>query len=567
MSQVRRRVAVVFGVVGLVVVFWLGNQVWARGRAGVVAGQPFAALTAGVGAVTSPRLVLSLDFGDVVAGLVAVTIAGCGVVYYRLSQPQRGGQEHGSARWGRPRDIKPLTHRVVERNLWLTRGVRLSLDRVAKPEHQRNLNVLVIGGSGTGKSRNFVMPNLVRGLSSGVVTDPKGELLAMSGAALKEAGFKIRVLNLVDFAQSDCFNPFRYLRPGHEPEDVARMVRAIITNTTNPARQGGDRFWDDAESGLLNALIAFVAATYAPEEQHLGSVMDLLGQMEATPTGEASSQVDQLFTAASQVGDIELIKYAQAQHRVFTQAAQKTAASILVTTGTRLAPLHIPAVRRLLERDTLHLDLVGQEKTMLFLVISDADKQFAWLASMVFTMFFQRSVWLADKEPSRHLPIPVHCWMDEFANIGKIPDFEVLAATLRSRGISFSAIVQNLGQGKALYDQTGWQTIMGNCDSTLFLGSSDAETRKWISEALGKQAFRTVDYSTNRGRGGASRQHRTIARDLLSADEVGRLPGREALVLVRGLPPFRDRKLAPAPEREPYRHERIEPCQNLSHQI
>lgn len=495
---------------------------------------------------------VSWDSADLLAGGAVVLFAAAGWCAYRLGQPQRAGAEHGSARWGKPRDLRPFTDPDIEKNVWLTREHRIRITRAARPEHQRNLNILCIGSSGSGKSRFFVMPNLERGLSSVVVTDPKGELLRQCRPSLEEKGFRVRVLNLVNFAESNGFNPLSYLRPGHEPEDVALLVRTIIANTSTPGQKpsGGDPFWERAEAALLNALIAFVAATAPAAQRHLGEVMDLLSRMQASKD-DALSPVDELFLHAAEFGQgSELLTYAVSQYRVYQQAAAKTAASILVTTGARLAPLHIPAIRRILAQDTLRLDRVGFEPTAVFAVISDSDKQFAWLSALMFSMFFQRSVWLADQRPDGMLPVPVTCWMDEFANIGRLPDFEIAMATVRSRGISVILIVQALGQGKALYGDA-WTTIMGNCDTTLFLGSQDAETRKWMSEALGKETIRTVDSSISHGRRGGSRNIKTIARDLLSADEVGRLPGGEAIVLVRGLPPFRGRKLRPVTDDRP----------------
>lgn len=481
-----------------------------------------------------------------VAGALTLMLLGA----WSVTRPQRSGEEHGSAKWGRVRDLRPFMDRDRELNIWLTREHRVRVTRARRLEHQRNLNILCVGGSGTGKSRFFVMPNLTRGLSSVVVTDPKGELLRQCRPALEAAGFKVRVLNLIDFAVSDRFNPLSYLRPGHEPEDIALLVRTIIANTTGPGQKpsGGDPFWERAEAALLNALIGFVAAAMPAERRHLGEVMDLLSQMHASRDDELSP-VDELFSqAAAFPGESELLAYAVSQYRVYQQAAAKTAASILVTTGARLAPLHIPAIRRILSVDTLALDRVGQEKTAIFAVISDADKQFAWLSALVFSMFFQRSVWLADERPDGRLPVPVMCWLDEFANIGRLPDFEITMATVRSRGISAVLMIQALSQGKALYGEA-WGSIMGNCDTTLFLGSQDQETRKWVSEAMGKETIRTVDASISHGRrGGGSRNVKTIARDLMSPDEVGRLPGNQAIVLIRGLPPFRGKKLPPAAE-------------------
>ena len=544
-SRWRRIVAWVVGSLIAGLVFWTANAFSHGFRMAGGSLNLLEKISAGFSTVRA--LQGSWDSADLLAGGAVVLFAAAGWCAYRLGQPQRAGAEHGSARWGKPRDLRPFMDPDIEKNVWLTREHRIRITRAARPEHQRNLNILCIGSSGSGKSRFFVMPNLERGLSSVVVTDPKGELLRQCRPGLEEAGFQVRVLNLVNFAESDGFNPMAYLRPGHEPEDVALLVRTIIANTSTPGQKpsGGDPFWERAEAALLNALVAFVAATAPVEQRHLGEVMDLLSRMQASKD-DALSPVDELFLHAAEFGQgSELLTYAVSQYRVYQQAAAKTAASILVTTGARLAPLHIPAIRRILSTDSLALDRVGQEKTAIFAVISDSDKQFAWLSALMFSMFFQRSVWLADQRPDGMLPVPVTCWMDEFANIGRLPDFEISMATVRSRGISAVLMIQALGQGKALYGDA-WTTIMGNCDTVLFLGSQDAETRKWVSEALGKETIRTVDSSISHGRrGGGSRNVKTIARDLLSADEVGRLPGGEAIVLVRGLPPFRGRKLRP----------------------
>lgn len=542
----RRIVAWIIGLLAAGLVFWAANAFSYGFRLAGGSLNFLEKVSAGFSAVRALQG-LSRAAADLLAGGVVVLFAAAGWCAYRLGQPQRAGAEHGSARWGRIRDLKPFMDPDIEKNVWLTREHRIRTTRAAKPEHQRNLNVFCIGGSGTGKSRFFVMPNLERGLSSVVVTDPKGELLRQCRPGLEEKGFRVRVLNLIDFTASDGFNPLSYLRPGHEPEDVALLVRTIIANTSTPGQKpsGGDPFWERAEAALMNALVAFVAATAPVEQRHLGEVMDLLSRMQASKD-DALSPVDELFLHAAEFGQgSELLTYAVSQYRVYQQAAAKTAASIIVTAAARLAPLHIPAVRRILAQDTLRLDRVGFEKTAIFAVISDSDKQFAWLSALMFSMFFQRSVWLADQRPDGMLPIPVMCWMDEFANVGRLPDFEISMATVRSRGISAVLMIQALGQGKALY-QDSWATIMGNCDTVLFLGSQDQETRKWMSEALGKETIRTVDSSISHGRrGGGSRNIKTIARDLLSADEVGRLPGGEAIVLVRGLPPFRGRKLRP----------------------
>ncbi len=551
-----------FAFVVAAVVFWFANNISRDARAGFARAGWWGAVSTSTDSVSGLRLGVSWAPVDVAVGLGVVAVGGLALWVARLSRGRlRQGVEHGSARWGRASDIRGIMNvRVRERNLWLTATEGISLDRPERPEWHRNLNVLCLGASGSGKSRNFIVPNVTGGQSSFMVTDPKGEILRMTGRSLVEAGFKIRVLNLVDMDGSDQFNAMAYLRPGHEPEDVGLLVRNIMANTDGEKKMagGGDPFWEKAEAALLNALVAFVAATFDPAERHLGSVVELLGQMQAVEDGDAS-MVDRLFEQANPgMGasrqETELLQFAAANYRIYRQAASKTAASIIVSAGVRLAPLLIPSVRRLVSADSLDLDRVGFEKTALFLVISDTNRQFNWLASLVFTMFFQRAVFLADRQVDGRLPVPVQCAMDEFANIGRVPDFDVLAATIRSRGISFQAVLQNIGQGKAVYGDR-WRAIIGNCDSVLFLGSADAETRKFISEALGRETIHSWNTSSSSGRGGSSsRSRQTLGRELMSPDEVGRLPGDEAILLVRGLPPFRSKKLAPVPAREPYRH-------------
>ena len=368
----RRIVAWIIGLLAAGLVFWAVNAFSNGFRMAGGSLNLLEKVSAGFSTVRALQG-LSLDSADLLAGGVVVLFAAAGWCTYLLGRPQRAGAEHGSARWGRLRDLRPFMDPDIERNIWLTREHRIRITRAARPEHQRNLNVLCIGGSGTGKSRYFLAPNLIRGLASGLVVDPKGELLAMTGAALGKAGYRIRVLNLVDFAASDGFNPLSYLRPGHAPEDVALLVRNIITNTAVEDRTGGDPFWERAESALMTALIGFVVATYPKPERHLGSVMDLLGQMRATGDHHGPSPVDAMFAAAeNHAATNELLGFAINQYRVYGQAAEKTAASIVVTAAARLAPLHIPAVRQLLAADGLGIDEVGFTPTMLYLVISDA---------------------------------------------------------------------------------------------------------------------------------------------------------------------------------------------------
>lgn len=548
----KSRVAkIYFGVVGGGALFWLGNTVSHDARLGYEGGNALEAARAANEGLRNLHFGLSLNPIDLAVGAGLVLALGLVVVYQVVGRGnQRRGEEHGSARWGRASDIAPLTNKKPERNLLLTRTERISLDRIEKQQHQRNLNVACIGAAGSGKSRNFILPNLNQAQGSYLVTDPKGELLAECGERLTNEGFKIRVLNLVELGESFHFNPMAYLRPGHEPEDIGLLALNIIANTDPGKTRNADPFWPRAERALLTALIGFVAATYPPEESNLGSVVDLLGQMRASGDDESLSPADQIFqggkdylSANPGMENGDLLGFAIANYQIYQQAAEKTAASIIVTAATRLAPLHIPSVRRLVSTDTLELDDIGFEKTAVFLIISDVSRQYAWLSSMFFTVFFQRAVYLADREPTRRLPVPVMCWMDEFANIGRIPEFEVLAATLRSRGISYQLVIQNLGQGKVLYEDA-WASILGNCDTVLFLGSADAATKDYVAKELGKETIMVNDTSRSKGRTGShSESQRHQGRELLTSDEVGRIGGDEAIVLIRGLPPFRSKKL------------------------
>lgn len=550
----RRHVLRIFlGVLVAAGAWWFGDIVSAAARTGWRHGGATAAITAVSARLRHFPWPVSSETVDVAVGVAVVVLFALLVVFRVAGRgARRLGEEHGSARWGRHSDIAPLMHHSLRRNLLLTRTERIGLDRPRSVQHQRNLNVACIGASGSGKSRFFIQPNLAQAQTSCLVTDTKGELLAGCGQHLDDAGHTIRVLDLVNLDRSDSFNPFAYLRPGHEPEDVTLMAINIIANTSDGGASSSDPFWPRAERALFSALFGFVAATYPPKDQNLGSVVDLLGQMRASSDEKTLSAADAVFTAGQDYLDAnpamaraDLLQYALAMYQIYQQAAEKTAASIIVTGATRLAPLHIPAVRRIVSRDTLDLDMVGFEPTAIFLILSDTNKQWAWLSAMVLTTFFQRAIYLADRQLTRRLPVPVMCWMDEFANIGRIPDFEQIAATVRSRGISYQMGIQTVGQGKALY-RDGWSAILGNCDTVLFLGSADPDTRDYISKALGKQTITVTDESQSKGSHGSySRADRRQGRELLTPDEVGRLPGREALVLIRGLPPFRSKKLAP----------------------
>ena len=470
----------------------------------------------------------------------------------------RPGEEHGSAKWASPRDIRPYVGNRSN-DILFTRTESLSLD---SRKTQRNLNVLVIGSSGSGKSRYFVMPNLHQGNTSYVVTDPKGEVLAATGNKLLELGYEIRCLNLVDFARSDTFNPLAYFNPDQAEVDCAILTENFITNTTGKKPSDGGDFWEKAERALLTALVAMVYFTKG-EKGTLLDVVELLSMMTASEQNEeALSPVDELFLATKEyIADcdnnpdsdpdgnkiIEGLRFACSQYNVYTQGAGETKKSVIISLGVRMAPLHMAPMRRILGSDTIKADQIGMRPTALFLVIPDTHQAFNFLASIFYETFFEKNIYIADHSGGR-LPVPVQCYMDEFANIGKMPSFERKIAVMRSRGISTSVILQNYSQGKALY-KDDWETIVGNCDSLLFLGGNEGSTTEFISKRLGKETITQEDNSDQRGAQGSwSRSYRSSGRELMTADEISRLPGNECLYFLRGVPPFRSRKLAAPPE-------------------
>lgn len=502
---------------------------------------------------------VSLNGTDALVGLGAVAVVTLIWAYnFGGRKATRPGQEQGSARWGKARDIRQFIG-TRSHDLLFTKTESLNLD---SRRTQRNLNVLLIGSSGSGKSRYFVMPNLHQANTSFVVTDPKGEVMAATGDRLEQLGYEIHCLNLIDFSRSDAFNPLAYFNPEQAEVDCAILTENFIANTTGQKPSGVSDFWEKAERALLTALISYVYFTKGPEGTLL-DVVDMLAAMSASEKNEDSvSEIDILFNEVSQIvaeydqdpatfdeGATQMVRglrFSWSQYNTYTQGAGETKKSIIISLGVRMAPLHMAPMRRILSSDSIGVDQIGQRHTALFLVIPDTHQTFSFLASIFYETFFERNIYLADHSGGR-LAVPVQCFMDEFANIGKMPSFERKIAVMRSRGISTSVIIQNYSQGKALY-KDDWETIVGNCDSLLFLGGNEASTTEFISKRLGKETITQEDSGEQKGRNGSwSRSWRSTGRELLTPDEVSRLPGHECLYLLRGLPPFRSRKLA-APE-------------------
>ena len=497
-------------------------------------------------------------FDWIVGASVALLIAL--VWLYKLSEAwdRRPGAEYGSASWGRARDLAGLANRHDLDNILLTRHVRLSTDAIAAaPENQRNCNILCVGGSGLGKTRNFIEPNLAHGRASLVITDPKGEIHAAAAADLRRRGYKIRRLDLITMEHSDGFNPLAYLRAGHEAEDIEQLTKTIISNTTGPKPSGGDLdpFWDRAEQSLLTAMMAYVVACYRPTDRNLPQVALLLDKVTTADRQGLAEDTDAMF-ADAQAGRVycenpDVLAYAISRYHTFKMAHPKTASSILLCAGVRLSLLAIPAVARIMSYDSLILDQMGAEPTAVFVMMPDVTDAFAFVTSLFFQVLFETLFRIADTRPTGRLAVPVQCWMDEFPNLGVIPSFPQRVATMRSRYISTQIFVQNVGQLAGVYGDKPAETIRGNCDTLVFLGTSDMATAKDISERLGKQTIVSINTSEQRGgHGGASRSRQSLGRELLSPDEVLQMSRRDAIVMISGKRPVRDQKL-PAPRLAP----------------
>ena len=447
----------------------------------------------------------------------------------------RPGEEHGSARWGNAKELNRRYRDTQGPNLLMTRNIRIGVDGY---KHKHNTNVLVVGGSGTGKTRTYAVPNVLEAGCSMVITDPKGEILRKTGGFLKRAGYEVRVFDLLTPDASFCYNPFRYVR---DDKEVLQLITNLIQNTTPPHAQSSDPFWEKSETALLQALMLYLLHEAPPEEQNFGMVMELLGSAQVKEKDENfESPLDILFERLA-MRDPESI--AVKQYGIYKQAAGKTAKSILVSVGVRLAAFNLPQIARLTMTDELHLDDLGERRVALFCCIPDSDKSLNYLVGMVYTQLIQTLFYQADRVHRGRLPVPVHCLMDEFPNISLPKDsFQSALATMRSRGIFCSIIVQNIAQLKSMYKDS-WESLVGLCDEFLYLGGNEQGTHKYVSELIGKETVETTSRSLSRGRSGSSStSHQQTARDLMTPDEVRLLSNAKALLFVRGERPVMDWK-------------------------
>ena len=464
----------------------------------------------------------------------------CGVgmrlaVYLRgkNTKKYRHGMEYGSARWGTAKDIEPFMAPKFADNIILTKTERLMMsNRPADPKNARNKNVLVVGGSGSGKTRFWLKPNLLQCHSSYVVTDPKGSIVVECGNALLKNGYKLKILNTINFKKSMHYNPFAYV---HSEKDILKLVTTLMTNTKGEG-SGGDPFWEKSERLLLTALIAYLHYEAPVEEQNFATLLEMLNTMQVLEDDEEyQNPVDLLF---EELAKKKPNSFAGRQYKLYKLAAGKTAKSILISCGARLAPFDIQELRDLTMYDELQLDTLGDKKTALFLIMSDTDSTFNFLISMVYTQLFNLLCDKADDVYGGKLPIHVRCLIDECANIGQIPNLEKLVATIRSREISACLVLQARSQLKAIYKDNA-DTIVGNMDSQIFLGGSEPTTLKDLSEMLGKEtidAFNTSDTRGNSPSYGTTFQK--MGHELLSRDELAVLDGGKCILQLRGVRPF-----------------------------
>ena len=447
----------------------------------------------------------------------------------------RHGMEYGSARWGNQKDIEPFIDPVFENNVILTQTERLMMSgRPKHPKHARNKNVIVIGGSGSGKTRFYVKPNLMQMPQkvSYVVTDPKGTIIIECGKMLSDAGYKIKVLNTINFKKSMHYNPFSYV---HSEKDILKLVTTLMTNTKGEG-SGGDPFWEKSERLLLTALIAYLHYEAPVEEQNFATLLEMLNTMQVLEDDEEyQNPVDLLF---EELAKKKPNSFAGRQYKLYKLAAGKTAKSILISCGARLAPFDIQELRDLTMYDELQLDTLGDKKTALFLIMSDTDSTFNFLISMVYTQLFNLLCDKADDVYGGKLPIHVRCLIDECANIGQIPNLEKLVATIRSREISACLVLQARSQLKAIYKDNA-DTIVGNMDSQIFLGGSEPTTLKDLSEMLGKETIDAFNTSDTRGNSPSyGTMFQKMGHELLSRDELAVLDGGKCILQLRGVRPF-----------------------------
>ena len=524
-----RKETIIAGVAGIVPVTWLALKLAPYCEEGMFAAfarldeildKPFS-ITLCPGSL---RMILILNL---------IYIMGIGI-YISMQKNYRRGEEHGSARWGDASQVnRKYEAKPASENKLLTQNVRIGLDG---RKHRRNLNVLVIGGSGAGKTRFYCKPNLMQANTSFVILDPKGEQVRAVGNLLREKGYEVKVLDLINMEKSHCYNPFVYLR---DDNDVQRLVTNLFKSTTPKCAQSSEPFWDNAAQMLLLALIFYLKYEAPDDEQNFSMVMEMLRAGDVDEDNNMPSPLDNLFYDLEKTDPNHIaLKY----YRSYHSGAAKTLKSIQITLAARLEKFNLESLSSLTITDELELNTLGEKKTAIFAIIPDNDTSFNFLVSILYTQLFQQLFEVADKKYGGSLPVHVHFLMDEFANVSLPDDFDKILSVMRSRGVSVSIILQNLAQLKALFEKQ-WESIVGNCDEFVYLGGNEQATHKYVSELLGKETIDTNTYGLSYGmRGNYTKNDQQTGRELLTPDEVRMLDNRYALLFIRGERPVKDFK-------------------------
>ena len=514
--------------------FYLGN-IFSHHVRSYTGGDVIDKIFQGILELNTMSFIPSVHLMDILTGIVVAAIIKF-IIYTKGKNAKkfRQGKEYGSARWGNKKDIEPYMDEKFQNNILLTQTERLTMNgRPSNPKYARNKNVLVIGGSGSGKTRFYVKPNLMQMHSSYCITDPKGTIVLECGKMLEDNGYEIKILNTINFKKSMKYNPFAYLR---SEKDILKLVQTIIANTKGEGEKSGEDFWVKAEKLYYTALIGYIFYEAPREEKNFATLLDMIDASEVREDDETyMNPIDRLFEALEKR---EPTHFAVKQYKKYKLAAGKTAKSILISCGARLAPFDIQELRDLMKEDELELDTLGDRKTALFVIISDTDDTFNFVVSIMYSQLFNLLCDKADDVYGGRLPVHVRCLLDEFANIGLIPKFEKLIATIRSREISASIILQAQSQLKAIYKDNA-DTIVGNCDSTLFLGGKEKTTLKDLSETLGKE---TIDlYNTSETRSNQKSfglNYQKTGKELMSQDEITVMDGSKCIFQLRGVRPF-----------------------------
>ena len=516
-------------------VFWYIGNILSHHVQSYVGGDVIDKIFQGILEIQKLSFIPSVHLVDILVGVFLVFLMKLIVVSKgKNSKKFRQGKEYGSARWGKLSDIEPYIDEDFKNNILLTQTERITMNgRPKNPKYARNKNVLVIGGSGSGKTRFYVKPNLMQMHSSYCVTDPKGTIVLECGKMLKDNGYEIRILNTINFKKSMKYNPFAYL---HSEKDILKLVQTIIANTKGDGEKSGEDFWVKAEKLYYTALIGYIWYEAPKEEKNFATLLDMIDASEVREEDESyMNPIDRLFEALEKRNPTH---FAVKQYKKYKLAAGKTAKSILISCGARLAPFDIQELRDLMMEDELELDRLGDRKTALFVIISDTDDTFNFVVSIMYSQLFNLLCDKADDVYGGRLPVHVRCLLDEFPNIGLIPKFEKLIATIRSREISASIILQAQSQLKAIYKDSA-DTIVGNCDSTLFLGGKEKTTLKELSETLGKE---TIDlYNTSETRSNQKSfglNYQKVGKYLMSQDEITVMDGGKCIFQLRGVRPF-----------------------------